>query len=68
MLYYGLFRERVPNSPMIKEGEFFKEQGGFTQDWGKSWEPIEASSIGDARRKLAEKYKVKLSPIYSGEE
>lgn len=66
--HYGLFRQHVPNSPMIKEADFFAEQGGLTQDWGKNWEPITgATSIGDARRKIATKYGVTLSPIYSGE-
>lgn len=67
--HYGLFREIAPSSPMIKEADFFVEQGGLKEDWGKKWEPIEdAASIGDARRMMATKYGIKLSPIYSGEE
>lgn len=66
--HYGLFRPQVPNSPMIKEVEFFKDQGGLLKEWGKSWEPIEdCTSIGEARRKIASKYNVTLSPIYYGE-
>jgi hypothetical protein len=65
--YYVLWRESVPNSPMVKEGEFFREQGGLSQDWGKNWEPIEASSIGDARRKIGAQHGVKLSHIYYDE-
>lgn len=66
--HYGLFRPQVPASPMIKEAEFFASQGGLTEDWGKSWEPIhDALSVGDARRKIAEKYSVTLSHIYFGE-
>lgn len=37
----------------VKEGEFFKEQGGLTKPWGKAWRPLRAASIEDAR-KLAE--------------
>lgn len=66
--HYGVFREQVPNSPMIKEADFFESQGGLTQDWGKRWEPIiGCSTIGEARRKIAEKYNAVLSPIYRDE-
>lgn len=67
--HYGLFRENIPHSPMIKEASFFESEGGLKDNWGKTWEPIEdASSIGDARRKLAKKYNVELSWIYFDEE
>lgn len=66
--HYGLFRPDVPGSPAIKEAAFFRSQGGLEKRWGRSWEPIEdATSIGDARRKMAEKYGVKLSHIYMDE-
>lgn len=66
--HYGLFRPNVPNSPMVKEAKFFESQGGLSDEWGKAWEPInDATSIGDARRKLAHKYGVTLSHIYLGE-
>jgi hypothetical protein len=65
--YFVLWRENVPSSPMIKEGDFFREQGGLTADWGMGWEPIEATSIGDARRKIATQHGVELSHIYWGE-
>ena len=66
--HYGLFRPSVPNSPMIKEAGFFVGQGGLREDWGESWEPItDAGSIGEARKKIAEKYGVELSHIYWGE-
>ena len=66
--HYGLFRKAAPSSPMIKEAEFFKSQGGLTQAWGKNWEPIrDASTIGEARRKFAIDKGVKLSSIYHGE-
>lgn len=35
----------------VKEGEFFEEQGGLKEQWGKAWEPIDADSLYDARRK-----------------
>lgn len=65
--FYVLWREHVPNSPMVKEGNFFRQQGGLTDDWGKSWEPIDAKTVGDARRKFAESRGVTLSHIYWGE-
>lgn len=72
--HYGLFRESVPQSPMIKTADYFlilKENSRRDHpkdDWWKSWEPIhDCETIGDARRKLAEKYGVKLSHIYWGE-
>lgn len=66
--YFVLWREGVPNSPMVKEGDFFREQGGLTQEWGRNWEPINASSIGDARRKIAARHGFELSHIYAGEQ
>ena len=52
--HYGCFREANPNSPMIKEADFFISQGGLKAGWGDNWEPIhDATSIGDARRKFA---------------
>lgn len=66
--HYGLFRTVVPNSPMIKEADFFIRQGGLKEEWGRSWEPIEdAMSIGDARRKFAAKHRVALSSLYDEE-
>lgn len=35
----------------VKEGDFFRAQGGLTSDWGKHWTGIEALSIDDARTK-----------------
>lgn len=66
--HFGLFRRHVPDSPMIKEAEFFVSQGGLTQSWGTGWTPIyEATSIGDARRKFALAHGVALSLIYQDE-
>jgi len=35
----------------VKEGDFFREQGGLTQPWGKHWTGIHATSLNDARLK-----------------
>lgn len=47
-------------SPFVKEREFFEEQGGFRNDWGKNWRPLDAESIEDARVKAA-----KLGPFFA---
>lgn len=65
--YFVAWRENVPASPMVKEGDFFRSQGGNVEDWGKHWEPIDATSIGDARRKCAAQHGATLSHIYHGE-
>lgn len=65
--FFVLWREQVPNSPMVKEGDFFRSQGGNVKEWGRNWQPIDARTIGDARRKIAAQHGVTLSPIYSGE-
>lgn len=55
------------NALFVKEAEFFKSQGGLIQPWGKSWRPVIATSIGDARRQAAQIFNVPLSPIHAGE-
>lgn len=45
-LHYVLLKS--PNV-MVKEGEFFKEQGGLKEKWGKNWVPVKAKSIEHAR-------------------
>lgn len=35
----------------VKEGSFFREQGGLTAEWGKNWIGIDATSLNDARLK-----------------
>lgn len=35
----------------VKEGAFFRSQGGMTEEWGKHWQSIDAVDIEDARRK-----------------
>lgn len=37
-------------SVFVKEHDFFAKQGGFTEDWGRTWFPIVATSIEEARR------------------
>ena len=37
-----------------KDGDFFEEQGGLVEDWGKDWKPLAASSLEDAREKGTE--------------
>lgn len=39
------------NTVYVKEGQFFRAQGGTTADWGKAWRAIDANSVEDARRK-----------------
>ena len=66
--HFCLFRESVPESPMVKEAGFFISQGGLKEDWGKHWEPVyDCETVGDARRKFAESKGVKLSHIYWSE-
>lgn len=52
----------------VKEAAFFVSQGGLQKEWGRAWHPVTATSIGDARRKGAEMFGVKLSHIYWGED
>lgn len=35
----------------VKEGNFFRAQGGLTADWGAAWIGIDATSLDDARLK-----------------
>lgn len=44
--YYILVKE---TAVFVKEAAFFVSQGGLTQEWGRSWECVEAESMGDAR-------------------
>lgn len=38
-------------SVFVKDLDFFREQGGFREEWGKDWVPIVANSIEGAREK-----------------
>lgn len=55
------------NALFVKDADFFESQGGLTAEWGKSWKPVVASSIGDARRQAAQIFNVPLSPIHQDE-
>jgi hypothetical protein len=35
----------------VKEGEYFRSQGGLIQEWGSNWIGIQAASLNDARLK-----------------
>ena len=58
----------LPNSggsktgPQVKEGTFFRRQGGLTEEWGQSWEPLGGvSNVKDAKLAAA-----KLTTTRSG--
>lgn len=40
-----------PYGVYVKEGQFFRSQGGLVQPWGRSWRRLFAMSIEDARKK-----------------
>lgn len=42
---------RTSGCVFVKELDFFRSQGGFTDNWGINWIPIVATSIEDAREK-----------------
>lgn len=53
----------------VKEWNFFVEQGGLKEPWGKGWKPIMASSIEAARnkgKKSLKPHKAKMGPVYRG--
>lgn len=52
----------------VKEADFFRSQGGLTEQWGKAWTPVVARSIGEARRKASVIFGVPLSHIHNGED
>lgn len=41
-------------SVFVKDLEFYRQQGGFKQDWGRKWFPVVALDIEDARKKGCE--------------
>jgi hypothetical protein len=43
--------EEKKSTVYVKEGDFFRSQGGLTEEWGSTWIGIEASSLDDARLK-----------------
>ena len=38
------------NSVFVKEGKFFRRQGGNVRPWGRNWTPVKATSIESARQ------------------
>jgi hypothetical protein len=52
----------------VKEASFFRSQGGLKETWGKTWVPVIARSIGDARRQGSQLFGIPLSHLYAGEE
>jgi hypothetical protein len=44
--YFILVR---PWAVYVKEGSFFRHQGGLTEDWGKDWVSVQAEGIEHAR-------------------
>lgn len=42
-------------SIFVKTKEFFEQQGGLMEPWGKAWQPIEAASLADARGEYADR-------------
>jgi glycerol uptake facilitator-like aquaporin len=51
----------------VKVADFFIGQGGLTEPWGKHWKPVQAETIGQARRMGAAMFGIELSHIYLGE-
>lgn len=47
---YMVLVNQFSGSVFVKELEFFRYQGGFIQDWGKTWVPVVATSIENARK------------------
>ena len=43
--------EEKKSTVYVKEGNFFRSQGGLNEEWGASWVGIDAGSINDARLK-----------------
>lgn len=44
-----------PWATYVKGWDFFVEEGGLREPWGKSWRPIRAKSIEDARERAKAK-------------
>ena len=46
-MYYILIK---PWAVYVKDGQFFIDQGGLKNDWGKNWVPVWANSFDEARQ------------------
>lgn len=55
------------NALFVKEAKFFEDSGGVTEDWGQTWVPVIAESIGKARIRAGEIFGVEVSPIHAEE-
>ena len=53
------------NDVYVKEAWYFIKQGGLTQDWGKSWKPVNAESI-EAARNVGYNYAKYWQLVYRG--
>lgn len=42
---------QLSGTVFVKAIDFFREQKGFEEDWGRNWIPVVATSIEDAREK-----------------
>lgn len=56
MITHYAYRHRVSHAIFIKEANFFEEQGGLEDKWGRGWRPVIATSIDHARA-IAEQVK-----------
>lgn len=63
--FYVLPRDYA--SSFVKEGEFFRSQGGLRETWGMNWIGVEADSIEDARKKADAMVVKKIQPIYNSD-
>ncbi len=61
------YKYEVADPVFVKDGDFFRAQGGLRDAWGSNWIGIVGKSLGDARRNGALYYGVTLSHLYSGE-
>ena len=53
-VFQNPFDEEKKATVYVKEGNFFRQQGGLKEEWGKNWIGIEATSLSDARFKAHE--------------
>ena len=47
----------------VKEAEFFEEQGGLEQPWGKAWQKVRALDIADAREVAKKAWLRSVDPL-----
>lgn len=54
---YMLLCNETSGCVFVKDYDFFVSQGGLTQEWGKRWLELEATSIEDARKQGCKLFK-----------